>query len=942
VLSTMRKKSRRTPAEGAGWLLGPGILAAVLLAAPGAGLPADFGVGGAKLVVRDRTALGSGSKVVFLARDGSAGITAGSDDDPNAIQASLEIHLPYGSSGRFDLPTGAWDGASGWKHSGKVTRFLNRAAPAGASAAKVALVKRDSLIKLVGRDLGDTPLDLVAASPITGPVETIFTVQNGEETHRFCSRFTSCRFKAGGGGLIASLTCSDGIANACPEIPAEKTFTRITKAQEPTHLFVIDADDMSGPERVMIASLQGLVASTSAEQIYIRIPQGGYTTWLSDLQTTYGINHTDIDDPWWLVNYFKSHVEGYLLYQNGDSSVNAATSLAGVERGLVVEASIEGAVQAQGLTALADLRGLDEAWVKDNHGARLNPLMAVEQMESFEHQLRDYAVLSCSLTFYDGNSGVRASLVEGLAPDGVTFGWGDASLGEDVFVHMSSERGVFTIPADHAHNLAPLSGIPTVPLTQKTHSNPTVEPNVHYVSFVMTDGDNVQWLLGGFQSGTGWFASPERGNFDMAYGIPPALCELAPSVMRWYYDNASTSPGRDFFVVGPSGGGYLYPSAYPPADLAIHVDRLGDWMACADLNVVQILDQFSFETRRIWDEYTRRSEIEALIYLEYYDYSAQEGDVRWSRGKPVIAARTKLWGNLPQSDPTSILDLINNRAARDPTSPQGYSIISIAAWDQSLADVQSLIAGLASDVRVVTPEEITRLMAANVPHDVATQHDYTSGDFETTEMALVGDAFWTSDFDPFFSPFPNRLRLTNNGMGLNGSAWNTTPFDPTRSWTAAYRFQITYAANGGADGFGFHIQPEGIGANPGYSGTFTTPHLSVVIDTWNNGEGTDESLKVRLNGTEIYFNDLLDFAWDPTPGSSPTVFHMELDYLAELGELWIRLDDEGSDRGLRVSIPLDLSGLATTSWAGFSATTGASSQNHDIRTFMVTGAAPPP
>ena len=69
---------------------------------------------------------------------------------------------------------------------------------------------------------------------------------------------------------------------------------------------------------------------------------------------------------------------------------------------------------------------------------------------------------------------------------------------------------------------------------------------------------------------------------------------------------------------------------------------------------------------------------------------------------------------------------------------------------------------------------------------------------------------------------------------------------------------------------------------------------------------------------------------------------MELDYLAEQGELWIRLDDEGSDRALRVSIPLDLSGLATTSWAGFSATTGASSQNHDIRTFMVTGAAPPP
>ena len=47
---------------------------------------------------------------------------------------------------------------------------------------------------------------------------------------------------------------------------------------------------MTGPERTMIGSLQGLIASASEEQIYIRPLSGGYDTWLDDLTIHYSVD----------------------------------------------------------------------------------------------------------------------------------------------------------------------------------------------------------------------------------------------------------------------------------------------------------------------------------------------------------------------------------------------------------------------------------------------------------------------------------------------------------------------------------------------------------------------------------------------------------------------------------------------------------------------------
>ncbi len=229
-----------------------------------------------------------------------------------------------------------------------------------------------------------------------------------------------------------------------------------------------------------------------------------------------------------------------------------------------------------------------------------------------------------------------------------------------------------------------------------------------------------------------------------------------------------------------------------------------------------------------------------------------------------------------------------------------------------------------------------------VPANTLIDHDYTGVDFQAADLTLVGDAFWATDNDPLFLPFPDRLRLTNNGTNLNGSAWyDTYRIEPAQSWSTTYRFQLSYQAGDGADGIGFHLQGDGPSANPDHEGGgLSSPHLSVAIDTWNNGpEGTDESLKVIVNGSQVYFNDLLDFGGDPNPGSSTTVFRMELAYDAATQTLRVALFDEGGSDFLDETIAVDLTAFGP-SHAGFSARTGGFAENHDVRSWRLSGAVP--
>lgn len=47
----------------------------------------------------------------------------------------------------------------------------------------------------------------------------------------------------------------------------------------------------------------------------------------------------------------------------------------------------------------------------------------------------------------------------------------------------------------------------------------------------MTDGDNVQWVLDGFEQPK-WYGSSSRGEVNLGWTLSLALSELAPTVVQ--------------------------------------------------------------------------------------------------------------------------------------------------------------------------------------------------------------------------------------------------------------------------------------------------------------------------------------------------------------------------------------------------------------------------
>ena len=479
-------------------------------------------------------------------------------------------------------------------------------------------------------------------------------------------------------------------------------------------LFVIENGAMNNAERLLISTLSGVVAQKKPH-IFIRLG-AGYLQWLDDLQSRYGLvlDDTFQNDPWGLLTHFKADLadSAYLLCQLGQSSMNVATSLAGILGAVAVDESIESRAIAAGLHLKMDVRGKDESWCFQNYWPQCNHGLLIQQKESV-YGLRDYGPLTKAFTFFDGNSAFMRQVMDAADDDSPLLGWGDASQGEDKFVRAGSENSVFTVASDHAWNLSVFSALKMDSLYQRAHVDEQAPaPTVHTVTFIMSDGDNIQWLMNDFSTNEKWFASPLRGQFNMGWTVSPSMVALAPTILDRLYRDASTGPGQDFFVCGVSGGGYLYPSYFPA--LSTHCERLNAYLKAADLNIVTILERRrGYFTPKVLDSYTRQSQIIGCFYMDYGQYDYYAGKMIWSNGKPVVSAKFNLWENF--DSPESIARWIN-LLPKDPANPASYSFINVHPWSRSLEDVQRTINLFNEHVQVVTPEGFIKRIIANVPH----------------------------------------------------------------------------------------------------------------------------------------------------------------------------------------------------------------------------------
>ena len=489
----------------------------------------------------------------------------------------------------------------------------------------------------------------------------------------------------------------------------------------PKKLYVISEKDMTKGEQTMITTLQGIVSSKSNEQIYILSDsEPDYKLWLEDLRKNYNVKYKLIKDPWKLLKTFKSYVDGYILYTTfNPPSLNNACSLASLKNSLVIDEAIEEKVKEQGLTKLVkDCRDTDKYWAFNTlWNSGLNHSTVIEISPDKAIALRDYAITSKSLVFYEDNvndSSFRESIFKSMDDNGHCLGWGPD---EHNNVTIASKYGIDVTAADWSYNLSVLSSYPSAQQKQKQDTNFKGEDGVHYVTFIMSDGDNQQWMLGSNYSAKNWFGSNYRGDFNLGWSINKSLYYLAPTVFHKYYESASSSKYFDNFVTSPSGNGYMYPSKFPINKLDNYTNILSEYMKKVDQNYVLILDDEALYKTNIWDKYTSHDNIHGLLYLNYYKNNSYEGKIVWSNNKPIVSCRDLLWWGLESEN--NLIDNINKRinlGYTDIKNPNSYSFVYVHVWSNTMDNVNDVINKLNQNpkVRIVTPNTFMKLINENV------------------------------------------------------------------------------------------------------------------------------------------------------------------------------------------------------------------------------------
>lgn len=480
-------------------------------------------------------------------------------------------------------------------------------------------------------------------------------------------------------------------------------------------LWVVDPRGLGGAEGALLASLQGGLNRTSAV-VWVR-GDGMNARLLGELREE-GWTLRESGGLWTLLEARRAAFDGLVVGQVGTESINRATTLAGLRRALVADVSLVDRLVALGLPVLADARSGSTAdlWLECRERVARGWMVHLDPAKALP--LRDLAVSIGAWTVYDEPAADLTRQVLGLGPHTRVYGWGRDELG---FVGDVSRGGGAVIPADWSLNLSALRHLPVaLPDRPRRVASGPRRAGERVVAFVVSDGDNLQWVGGRFVDDPGFWASPLRGRFPVTWEMPPEGFVTAPRILRHLLRTATP---RDDFIAGPSGYGYQFPGLLPDrAASAAETDRAVsrvDWPLVTLLNAQGGAEQA--------DPWLERPGIRGVLYKDYAPYNRGRGAVRWHAGKPAVAYRFLLWeqrgrqGTLREDWlPAGVASAIGDLPAGPDAGTDAFALVNVHAWSfrdsgGPLGAIGRTIDALPPGVRVVGAPEFFEWIARESP-----------------------------------------------------------------------------------------------------------------------------------------------------------------------------------------------------------------------------------
>lgn len=460
-------------------------------------------------------------------------------------------------------------------------------------------------------------------------------------------------------------------------------------------------------ETMMLESLSGLAAQAVNENrfdcmVWAEVENISYKRIFNGSLNALSIDKTEKMDVWELLEYLKKKkiVKGYVLFSRwkkssnkiSDYSSNVATVYSSLLSGVLIEESLEERAKSLGLKKLKDARTETMSECFSKNKSKLANTSALCIRPSITN-MRDYAIAH-RLMLYADEKDLAEEVLEWVRPLSPILGWGCGD--EFDATSIISEYGHYNTASDWCVNLPFISSAaPYIELYKVNEIEPeeidfTDSTYVH--SYVMSDGDNMQWTIGTFVDNPLYVGSEKLNETGVSWTLCPInLSVISP--ISW--NEIAKKQGHKNSII-EYGGGYQYPDLFAIKRknrkelIRQFAKRINVHLKKMDIKIFGALfkDVDSKEAQEAMQIYAEELDgITGMIAIQYFPYELGK-KVFWYKDRqgndiPMITADFSLWNEVNSHRPNCgtpeyVSSLINREMLRD--GKYNYSWTIVHAW----------------------------------------------------------------------------------------------------------------------------------------------------------------------------------------------------------------------------------------------------------------------
>lgn len=615
-------------------------------------------------------------------------------------------------------------------------------------------------------------------------------------------------------GIVAFICFSTSVVNAKD--------TWWPEQKMPSQIIRVSTANLS--ERNLVQTISGLAAravnaGTNNELIWTNVSGTAYNNYLNKW-----LNRTLVQDNgnislWNLVDRYtaKGIIKGYVLYKDGDYSVNFATIYASIYNAILVEERFETTAISHGLTLKYDARSLNstasytQTWF-NSVKSLLNNKMIVT-IAPTDYRQREMAITNNCMVYW-GVDDFYKSVLAWLEPNSPLVGWNEGD--EGTAINACSEYGLFTTGATIV-NLSILSaGSKDLPIARAKNVNP-IEVNFsskkNYLAYVMSDGGNMMIQATSMALADEYRANADIHNLPMSWASCPVnLIQMVPDSWNLFTEQSSATPGT---LTEFNGGLYidLYGLSRPNSTETIRREYAGlinKKLKSSGIKVFGCMTRYigSAESLKAYQIYADSIEgLVGIIAIQYVPYNGGNGALYWVTNKagkhiPVLTARYYLHNeNLNYVNMGGPVTVANNINVTTASTEESFDWTIVHAWSYYTKDANGVVHDAVSTdsgaIRGVTPSMWSKSLLNNVStisiEELLWRLRMKYYPQETAEIIRT----YTPDSSDTTFEYPNSLEIDFSNLSTSSTDM-TTAANPNNWYNASKYFwtsQYCYAQN---------------------------------------------------------------------------------------------------------------------------------------------------